>query len=303
MNVSIPRKKITLNCERGRPFIKISETIQPHDIFQISYDDPCLTNYIDNCCSDSKPVPNIVHFIWFMYKEFNFFHYLSFMSAVRFVRPCLILLHGNYVPHGRYWRSFTLSFPFVILVQRSPRSSIFGNKIKFLEHISDVMRIEILKDYGGIYLDYDEVVLRPLEPLRVYEYVQGLEFPNQLGSQLIMAKKNATFLQLWYDSYKNYSEDPLYNAQEVPATLAKRHPKLIHVEGYNFTRPNWKSAGLIFNHNYNWSTNYAMHSYARILMTKYPDRNVNLTNIRYLNNTIGSISRHVLLGSKELCEE
>ncbi|KAL3836288.1 hypothetical protein ACJMK2_021725 [Sinanodonta woodiana] len=301
LHIRIPRKRVALNCKTEIPVFEISETIQPDDIFEIAHDDPCLTKFIDNCCSDGKPVPYVVHFIWFMYREFDFFNFLSFMSVVRFVRPCLILIHGDFVPYGRYWHRFTMTFPYVILVRRSPKLTIYGKRVEFIEHLSDIMRIEILKDYGGIYLDYDEVVLRSLEPLRIYNYVQGYELPNQLGSQLIMAKRNATFLQLWYDSYKNYSKEWLYNALEVPAMLASQHPELIHIDGYNFTRPSWQNMTWIFNRNYNWATNYAMHSYARMFVKEYPNRKVDLMSIRYLNTTIGSISRHVLFGSKELC--
>lgn len=148
-----------------------------------------------------------------------------------------------------------------------------------------------------MYLDFDEVILRPLEPLRKYEYVQGRERDVTMGSQLVMAKKNATFLNHWYLSYRDdYRKTWAWNALWVPDKLAREHPQLIHVEGYNFTRPNWQHVNLIFNTNYDFSTNYGMHMYIR-----WYKNQTDSTVIRTLNTTVGAVARHVLFGNKELC--
>ena len=119
-----------------------------------------------------------------------------------------------------------------------------------------------------------------------------------MGSQFVMAKKNATFLNYWYTSYRDdYKKTWAYNALWVPNNLAKKYPDLIHVEGYNFTRPNWKNVKQIFKENYDWSTNYGMHLYVR-----WYKNDTDVSIIRTLNTTIGSVCRHVLFGDKELCE-
>lgn len=114
-----------------------------------------------------------------------------------------------------------------------------------------------------------------------------------------MAEKNATFLQHWYrgylEDYRRVSWN--YNALELPVKLVEKFPSLIHIEGYNFTRPSWRFRALIYSHNYNWSTNYAMHLFLRFY-TNFTDENT----IRYLNTTIGAISRHVIFGNKNLCK-
>jgi mannosyltransferase OCH1-like enzyme len=154
-----------------------------------------------------------------------------------------------------------------------------------------------ITEYGGIYLDFDEVLLRPIDSLRRFQHTQGHELKRTMGSQVVMSKKNATFLNLWYKSYRDdYKKIWAYNALWVPNTLAKNHPELIHVEGFNFTRPNWQNTKLIYDGNYNWATNYGMHMYAR-----WYRRPINLDIIRTLNTTVGAVSRHILFGNKELC--
>lgn len=154
-------------------------------------------------------------------------------------------------------------------------------------------------EYGGIYLDFDEVVLRPLDSLRRFPHTQGHELSFTMGSQLVMSERGSEFVKLWYQSYRDdYRKIWAYNALWVPNKLAKQHPELIHVEGYNFTRPSWQKHKLIFEGNYDWRWNYGMHMYAR--WYKNP---INVDIIRTLNTTIGSVSRHILLGNKELCTD
>ena len=113
-----------------------------------------------------------------------------------------------------------------------------------------------------------------------------------------MAKKNATFLHRWYNSYStDYKRDNWsYNALVVSAQLAEKYPDLIHIGKYHFSRPSWVDRHLIYSLNYNWTLNYGIHLYLRDYK-KYTDEVV----IRNLNTTIGAISRHVLFGNKELC--
>ena len=157
--------------------------------------------------------------------------------------------------------------------------------------------LSAISAYGGVYIDTDQLLLRPLEPLRQYEYTQGYAEERSLGSQVIMSKKNATFLQLWYDTYRyDYRPIWLHNALLLPANLAKKYPHLIHIEGFNFTRPNWPNRQQIFKGNYDWSTNYGMHLFERAY------KNETTTEIiRTLNSTIGAVCRHVLFGNKEMC--
>ncbi|KAL4229573.1 hypothetical protein ACF0H5_012612 [Mactra antiquata] len=266
-------------------------------IYSVNFGDPCLLAYIESCCRDNLPVPNIVHYVWFGTKKLGYFNFLSLMSSIRFQRPCLILIHGPTLPHGEYWDFIYKFYPNILHVYRESPTVVFNNTLRFKEHASDVMRIEALINYGGIYLDFDEVILRPLDTLRQYNHTQGHELSFTMGSQLVMSRKNATFLQLWYQSYRdNYRKIWAYNALWVPNGLAKKYPKLIHVEGYNFTRPSWKNAKDIFDNNYDWSTNYGMHMYAR-----WYKRPIDVKIIRTLNTTVGSVSRHILFGNKELC--
>nr|KAG5700337.1 hypothetical protein BaRGS_029589 [Batillaria attramentaria] len=86
--------------------------------------------------------------------------------AVRFTRPCLVLVHGDVIPQGPYWAALLQLVPNLVHVQRKPRSEILGRRIALVEHSADVARLEVLLEHGGMYLDIDQYVLRPLDDLR-----------------------------------------------------------------------------------------------------------------------------------------
>ena len=127
-----------------------------------------------------------------------------------------------------------------------------------------------------------------------------------MGSQFIMAQKGTPFLKLWHHTYEiNYRKDWGYNALKVPFNIAQQLPDTIHVEGNKFTRPNGYQIDLIYDKNFNWSDNYAMHLYSRWYRMpisglanklKFDEKHIGL-----LNTTLGSVARHILFGNKELC--
>ena len=123
-----------------------------------------------------------------------------------------------------------------------------------------------------------------------------------MGSQFIMARKGEPFLDLWLGTYKiNYRDHWSYNALTVPYSISRQLPDLIHVEGTRFTRPNGRHFDLLFDKNFDWSDNYAMHLFARWFGKQYGYR-FDETTIGMLNITLGSVARYILFGNKELCK-
>ena len=143
-HLPLERKTISLQCDKDTARI-ISRTAKSSaDIFAIPFKNNCLINFIDSCCFDGRKVPNVVHYIWFKDHLMKFFHFLSFMSVVKFVKPCVILIHGPFLPRGAYWDYFVHVFPNIIHVQRNHTTTIGGNKLAYPEHGSDIMRIQAL---------------------------------------------------------------------------------------------------------------------------------------------------------------
>jgi mannosyltransferase OCH1-like enzyme len=56
---------------------------------------------------------------------------------------------------------------------RQPPTEIFGQKITEVFHQGDVAKLEVLREHGGIYLDYDVIVVNSFNPLRRYPATYG----------------------------------------------------------------------------------------------------------------------------------
>lgn len=73
-------------------------------------------------------------------------------------------------------------------------------KAKKWAFVSDVARLYALVNYGGIYMDTDVEVIKPLDELLIYEAVSGFESPTQISTGLMAcAKGHRMFVELLND--------------------------------------------------------------------------------------------------------
>jgi len=60
--------------------------------------------------------------------------------------------------------------------------------------LSDVIRFDVLYKYGGIYLDVDMEVIRPLDELLNYDAFLGYESPGRINAAIFGAKPQLEFI-------------------------------------------------------------------------------------------------------------
>jgi hypothetical protein len=296
------KQKFVINCEADVAYAYLNSTKSPRNIQQFSPDDKCLRKYVDKCCSDSLPVPNVTHYVWYNQRKLSFFHFVSFISVLRFMRPCVILINGNIIPSGNYWKFILDLYPNIVHVFREITSTLFGKKVKFIEHVSDIWRLEALLRFGGIYLDTDTVLVKPIDTLRRFPCTMFRQTKNKtIGSAFIMAERNATFIREWYNWYALYyiNSSYTYNAMQYPSGLARWKADLIHIEYGTVSRPDRQVGVIIFHTNTNWANIYGIHLYVKSFrkLSKYLDEN----SVKSFNTTVGALCRHILYGNKELC--
>ena len=96
----------------------------------------------------------------------------------------------------------------------------------------------IMMEYGGIYLDNDVYVINSLDRYRRFEMSVGFETMSDavMGSQVLVAHRNARFLKAWFDTYRTgYKLDEWYtNAGHVPGQIVRNYPFIAHVEPFRF---------------------------------------------------------------------
>ncbi|CAH1799558.1 unnamed protein product, partial [Owenia fusiformis] len=246
-------------------------------------------------------VPNVVHYIWFGVREFEFFHAVAVYSAYKFLKPEKIVFHGDTIPTGPWWDFVKNKTSHLKFHYTGKPTYVYRKKLEHLEHSADIMRLLILQDEGGIYMDTDVIVLKSFDPLRRYDVTMGKESDDGLANGIILAKKGAPFLRLIFEAYRTYSKKEWSrHSVGVPYDLSKIYPHLIHVEKTSLLRPSWMDAKILFQGHYNWTENYAIHIWHRdykAIGGYFPHCPEDLYD---LDTTLGEVMRYVLFGNSTL---
>lgn len=163
---------------------------------------------------DHYIVPNIIHLIRFNQSEFTFIDYMCLQAAYHRHRPDYFYIHTNVNNKqfkGKYWsRLMTKDLELksrIKILYLEPPLEIFGQLINpewRLWHGGDIARIGVMMKYGGIFLDNDVFVIQNLDEYRKFEMALNWDEGQFLGTQLLIAHKDARFLSLWLNSYREY---------------------------------------------------------------------------------------------------
>jgi hypothetical protein len=79
------------------------------------------------------------------------------------------------------------------------QTHIDGVEIKYPQYISDIMRLQILSNYGGIYMDTDMLLLKPIADLMSDKLVLSWENPQRTSicNALMMSPPDNMFVNEW----------------------------------------------------------------------------------------------------------
>lgn len=248
-------------------------------------------------------IPNIFHLIYF-YKEnytFPLSHYININSIRILNNPDKIYFYSDKLPVGEYWEKIS---SFVEFIKVSPPDSVFNKRLYHIAHKSDVLRLQILMEKGGIYLDMDVICKKPFTPLLIHDFVIGKQgkWRNMgLCNGVIFSNKKSDFLKIWYNEFKNFrskGHDKYWAEMSVrkPLELSKKHRELLHIEPYySFHYPLYYSFDVkrIFEKDLDFPNAYCHHYWDGNSFDKYL-KNISEKEILEKNTTYNRIARRFL---------
>lgn len=102
--------------------------------------------------------------------------------------------------------------------------------VKKWAFVSDFVRLKVLYEYGGIYLDTDVEIVKNMDNLLLHRFFAGLEAENIMSTAVIGAEQNskviAEFLSL-YDAIHFIQDDDIYdyttNVQRLSACVKNKY--------------------------------------------------------------------------------
>ena len=183
-------------------------------------------------------IPNIVHFVYINERPWKLHHYLSVKSAFR-LKPESVNIWLDKEPEGEWWE---LTKPLVNLNFVEAPTEIFGIPITQPAHKSDVIRLQVLLEQGGIYADTDTIFIKPFNDILNNKFVlgqQGINGCEGLCPAIILSEKNSTFGQQWLTGFKDYfkggppgSDTWCTHSVQYPQLLSQQIPNEITILGH-----------------------------------------------------------------------
>ncbi|KAL4217281.1 hypothetical protein ACF0H5_023732 [Mactra antiquata] len=244
-NMCVPVSKIVENVSISECYV-MDNAFHPYDVLEA---DDIFGELVRDIMYGSKEkkvpqsvlpgyIPKIVHYVWFGQKEMDFMMYLSMLSTLFILNPEKVIIHTDGGLSGKYLTKVRRDKR-VLMIKREKPFDIFGHRVLYAQHRSDIVRAECLLKYGGIYMDWDVLWLKDPDDLiktgydaiANFDHMQEGNFPNTINLGVFMAKPKSTFVKRWQDALINYrSEDFLYNAVQLPYKIYERYPQYLKIQ-------------------------------------------------------------------------
>ena len=197
--------------------------------------------------------PEIFHYVLFTNNPkdsvLGFREFLSIYSVDKFYKPEKIVIHCNQSITGKYWEIVQkLTTP--IEMRLTDRITTVGKKQKpaYISHEADYLKIKSGFRDGGIYSDFDVVILngsKLREMQRQSEIVIGRNNPEctETCAGFFSSVPGSPFMGKWLDSYENnYRPAWTYNAGHVPARILHHCPECHRDITVDYHMSNWNDA-------------------------------------------------------------
>ncbi|PHH84029.1 hypothetical protein CDD83_2618 [Cordyceps sp. RAO-2017] len=185
-------------------------------------------------------IPNYVHHVFILEDPeadfpFEFADFLSAYSGWLHLRPDKIFLHTNANERqiGRArdgsagkWTKLLFGLPrLVVSPVVMPTHAANGLELNHVAHKSDMVRARVVRDHGGMYIDFDVIVLRDMAALRRtgFAAVTGREIRHEVNSGTFMSRRRSRFISEWAERMPQvYDGGWLTHSNMLMTTIANR---------------------------------------------------------------------------------
>jgi FkbM family methyltransferase len=179
-------------------------------------------------------IPKIIHLLYFGETEFYNFHHRCVRAMVQYMPDYDIRIYNAKEPVGnKYWDDIKKQAR-VSIHKIDPPVFYDGFELKHFQYKADVVRLELLYEYGGVYLDLDMLIVRPFHDVfksghsfYISEERAGI---RSLINAFLAAKPKNEFIKLWLDSFKSGLRLGIWahHIRDSNKQLIDDHPHYIH---------------------------------------------------------------------------
>jgi hypothetical protein len=232
-------------------------------------------------------IPKVVHYVISdrRTRHFDWTCYLSVRAAMDHINPWKIVFHvyENVEPFGGWWEETKkLNTVSIIPFTKEDVPQILnGVPVTIPAHIADFRRFQVLAKEGGIYMDTDHIILKPIDDLLHYKAVWGRQALNEEGHKvaigcMMSVPDSELFSDLYNEMKKAYNGGWATHSIDMVDTYFKtHHPEGVLILPYGALYPfSWQRGDLCCDYYYHkdmqktsltegsgfdWSNAYSFH--------------------------------------------
>ena len=159
---------------------------------------------------------NLIHFVWVQgHRIYSIIQYLAVRAARDKMSDCKIYIYNDIEPENNEWWEKTKEF--VTIIHITPPRYINGRNVPHAQHVADIMRVCILFELGGTYLDSDLLLTKDITDLIMpkksntifADVILCKETNDKLWNGFISSSKpRNSFLKRWILEYETKYGDP-----------------------------------------------------------------------------------------------
>jgi mannosyltransferase OCH1-like enzyme len=180
---------------------------------------------------NNEEIPKNIHLIFFGETDFLNYHMECVNSIVENMSNYKVIIHYNKLPqNNEYWNKISskVELRYVDIPQ-----TFDDFELKYFQYKADVVRLELLYNEGGIYLDIDMLILKNFDEIfkdgyDFYISKEGSEENSGLINAFLASKPKNEFLKIWLNSFKTglRMDNWAYHIRESNKILLNKHPHL-----------------------------------------------------------------------------
>lgn len=200
-------------------------------------------------------IPRKVHFIWisspdYGVPKFGFIEWLAVRSVLKTNPEFEVNFWTDHEPAGKYWDAVKGD---LFIESITPPDEVFGNPIPHPAHKCDWLRLQVIQEHGGVYLDLDTITVGDLGKLMTPPTTMVLETANGetqgLCNAYIASKPNTEFIAEWIERFRNFrsmGRDQYWaeSAVKWPFYLMDSGHTVEAAPPYAFFKPDWTPQGI-----------------------------------------------------------
>ena len=152
-------------------------------------------------------IPKIIHLIYFKERDLCNYHLRCINSMLKYMPDYKIIIYNDIEPiNNSIWNELKQNNNIEIKYKERP-SHFDDYKLNYVQYQADIVRLEILYEYGGIYLDLDILLIKNFDTIFTSNkdlYISK-DSPNKdsgLINAFMAAKPKNEFIKIWLNKIK-----------------------------------------------------------------------------------------------------